>query len=259
MSLRRTRRSGGTRNLAGYAHVRRLPMKRYPVLILLVLLGAAACVNASDQSAAAKSEASADDADTQSVNGSIHVPAGKKSVAAATVNGSIRIDDDATVSSAHTVNGDIRVGAHASLESLTTVNGAIAIGAGTHVAESVSSVNGELKMANDAHVGGAVSTVNGEIVLTSAGVGGGISTVNGDISVQGSSRVEGGILVKRNNSHSWFNWEGSPPRIVIGPGASVQGELRFERKVKLYVSDRATIGPVVGTTPIPYTGDTPPA
>jgi hypothetical protein len=50
----------------------------------------------------------------------------------------------------------------------------------------------------------------------------------------------------------------SVPRIVIGPGASVQGDLRFERSVQLYVSDKATIGSVTGATPIPFSGDAPP-
>jgi len=48
------------------------------------------------------------------------------------------------------------------------------------------------------------------------------------------------------------------PRIVIGPGATVQGDLRFERTVRLFVSDKATIGPVTGATPIPFSGDIPP-
>jgi hypothetical protein len=39
----------------------------------------------------------------------------------------------------------------------------------------------------------------------------------------------------------------------------VQGDLRFEREVKLYVSDKETIGPVMGATPIPFAGDTAPA
>jgi hypothetical protein len=53
-----------------------------------------------------------------------------------------------------------------------------------------------------------------------------------------------------------FNSE--DPVIVIGPGATVQGELRFERKVKLYVSDKATIGTVIGATAVPFSGETPP-
>jgi hypothetical protein len=48
------------------------------------------------------------------------------------------------------------------------------------------------------------------------------------------------------------------PRIVIGQGATVRGDLRFERTVQLYVGDHATIGNVTGATPIPFSGDTPP-
>ena len=35
---------------------------------------------------------------------------------------------------------------------------------------------------------------------------------------------------------------------VVGPGSRVAGTLNFERKVSLYVSDQATIGPVQGAT-----------
>ena len=46
--------------------------------------------------------------------------------------------------------------------------------------------------------------------------------------------------------------------IVIGPGATVNGELRFEREVNLYVSNRASVGSVTGATAIPFSGDLPP-
>ena len=48
------------------------------------------------------------------------------------------------------------------------------------------------------------------------------------------------------------------PRIVVGPGSRVGGTLNFERKVSLYVSDRATIGPVQGATAVKYSGERPP-
>jgi len=99
--------------------------------------------------------------------------------------------------------------------------------------------------------------VNGKIGLTAAHVGGGIKTVNGNINISGASHVEGGILVEKP-SGELLQILHDVPRIVIGPGATVQGELRFERTVKLYVSDKATIGTVTGATPIPFTGDTPP-
>ena len=72
------------------------------------------------------------------------------------------------------------------------------------------------------------------------------------------AHIEGGILLEK--PHGLVNFSSStPPRVVIGPEVSVDGTLRFEREVRLYVSDRAGhIGPVEGATPISYQGDTPP-
>jgi formylmethanofuran dehydrogenase subunit C len=189
------------------------------------------------------------------VNGSVHIPAGKAAEEARTVNGSIHIDDNAAVTSASTVNGSVRLGAHATATSAKTVNGAISLGDGAHVSGSAGSVNGDLTLASGAEVSGSLVNVNGRIELNSAHVADGIKTVTGSISITGTSHVEGGILVEKSHS-MLFNSE--DPVIVIGPGAVVQGELRFERKVKLYVSDKATIGTVTGATPIAFSGDKPP-
>jgi DUF4097 and DUF4098 domain-containing protein YvlB len=192
----------------------------------------------------------------QKVNGSVHVVAGKAPSAAETVNGGINIDDDAAVTAANTVNGGIHLGAHATADTLNTVNGSITIGAGAHVAKHAESVNGGVSLRDGAEVLGTVGNVNGKIELTGAHVAAGIKTVNGDIAIFGASQVEGGILVQKTNELIHFG--SGMPRIEIGPGATVQGDLRFEREVKLYVSDKATIGPVTGATPIAFTGNTPP-
>lgn len=189
------------------------------------------------------------------VNGSVHVPAGKAADQAKTVNGSVHIDDDATVTSASTVNGSISLGKHASATSLKTVNGSVTLGAGARVSEGAGSVNGDLTLADGAEVGGSLTNVNGKIRLTAAHVGGGIKTVNAGISITGASRVENGIMVDKP---SGIMFNSKEPMIVIGPGATVQGDLRFERTVKLYVSDKATIGTVIGATAVPFSGETPP-
>jgi hypothetical protein len=189
------------------------------------------------------------------VNGSVHIPAGKAAEDARTVNGSIHIDDNATVASATTVNGSIRLGDHASAASAKTVNGAITLGAGSHVSQSAGSVNGDLTLADGSEVAGHLTNVNGKIGLTAAHVGGGIKTVNGSITIQGASHVEGGIMVDKP---SGIMFNSDDPVIIIGPGAVVQGDLRFERKVKLYVSDKATIGAVTGATAVTFSGDSPP-
>ncbi len=191
------------------------------------------------------------------INGSIHVAAGTPAAAVATVNGSIVADDGATLTTAHTINGGISIGARASAASLSTVNGAVSVGPDAHIAGGITVVNGPITLAAGARVAGAISNVSGAISLSSAQASGGITTVDGDVTVSGASRVEGGITVERP-SGTFFHVSDAVPRIVIGPGAVVDGTLRFERKVALYVGDGAKIGPVHGAAPTPFSGQTPP-
>jgi DUF4097 and DUF4098 domain-containing protein YvlB len=217
------------------------------------------CVNATDDSQkGTNSDVTASgESGTHTVNGSIHVPAGQPSGDIDTVNGSIHVDDNAAITVASTVNGSIGIGAHATARSLNTVNGGITVEDGAHVSSGMAAVNGTLTLKSGADVGGALSNVNGDIVLQAAHVAGGIKTVSGDINVGSNSHVEGGILVQRQTG-SWFHFGNNKPKIVIGPGAVVQGNLRFEREVSLYVSDTANIGPVSGATPIKFSGPNPP-
>jgi cytoskeletal protein CcmA (bactofilin family) len=143
-------------------------------------------------------------------------------------------------------------------QSVKTVNGEVKLGDSTKVSGGVMTVNGALLLDKGADVSGKLANVNGEIRLVSAHVGGGISTANGDIDVGSGSRVEGGIHVDKSDfSHD--NKGPHVPRVVIGPGAVVAGPLRFEREVKLFVSDSATVtGPIEGATAQKFSGDRPP-
>lgn len=200
---------------------------------------------------------STDDNSSKKVNGSVHVAAGTPTEAAETVNGDIRVDDNATVTSASTVNGSVHLGAHTAAQSVQTVNGSISLDAGAKVSGGADTVNGTLTLGDGSEVAGALTNVNGSIKLDAAHVGGGIKTVNGDILIGANSHVEGGVVVEQE--HGFFiHFGNAMPRIVIGPGAVVQGEMRFHRQVKLYVSDKATIGAVSGATPIRFSGDAPP-
>jgi cytoskeletal protein CcmA (bactofilin family) len=111
-------------------------------------------------------------------------------------------------------------------------------------------------LARDAEVRGGVGTVNGNITLAAARVAGGLRTHQGDIEVGAGSRVEGGIRVEKSKGFNIALWKDTP-KVVIGPGAVVDGALEFEREVKLYVSDSATIGEVKGATAIRFSGDEP--
>ena len=197
-----------------------------------------------------------DDGDgSHKVNGSIHVPAGRAASDVKTVNGSISVEDNGTIDSAGTVNGGINLGSHATATSLSTVNGHIALAADAHAAEA-HTVNGDVTLADGAELTGRLANTNGKIAVTNAHVGGGISTQNGDIRITGASHVEGGIEVQEVSGG--FSLANNVPTIIIGPGATVTGDLIFKRKVRLFVSDHATIGNVTGATAVPFTGDTPP-
>lgn len=164
--------------------------------------------------------------------------------------------DRAKLDSVDTVNGGIRLGENVRAGSLESVNGGLRIEEGSRVAGTVSSVNGGIWMGKDAQVTGKVATVNGKMELEHAHVGGGLQTVNGNITLGSGSRVEGGILVEKP-SFSLFNWQRRTPRIVIGPDATVEGTLRFEQEVELYVSDRAKIGRVEGAKTKTFSGENP--
>jgi len=194
--------------------------------------------------------------DVSTVNGSVTIEEGATASDVDTVNGSITIERNATVEKVESVNGGVSLGANAKAASVETVNGTLKLAEGVQVSGDVSAVNGSAQLAKGADIKGELANVNGKMTIDAAHVGGGLKTVNGDILVGADSRIEGGILVEKPNLN-WFSRNRRPPRIVIGPGAVVEGKLRFEHEVQLLVSDRAKIGPVEGATPVPFSGDAP--
>ncbi|WDJ47349.1 hypothetical protein JH286_21685 [Xanthomonas campestris pv. campestris] len=135
------------------------------------------------------------------------------------------------------VNGRISAEAGKTYGDLETVNGSIEIGAATQT-KNVETVNGSIQVGEHARTGG-------------------VSTVNGDITVGLGSHVRGGILVTKPN----FGFSFKPnrkPRVIIGPNAVVDGPLKFEREVTLYVHRSAKIGAVTGATARSFDGDVAP-
>lgn len=193
------------------------------------------------------------------VMGSISVNAGEHRGDLTTVNGSIRIGESAVVGQAHTVNGSVTLEPRATATDVKTVNGSVHLNEGAQVSGRVHTVNGSLSLARDASVSRALANVNGAIRVDAAHVGGDVETVNGGIEIGPDAHVDGGVIVRKAHSdHQDDSGSRSMPRVVIGPGSVVKGTLRFERPVELYVSDRATIGPVEGATAVKFTGDRPP-
>jgi hypothetical protein len=207
--------------------------------------------------AVAMGPALADGPDIDKVNGSITAEAGQQYGSLGTVNGSIRVEAGAVVEDVETVNGSIRVAENATADSLETVNGSIKVAPGVQVGRDVETVNGSVFVDRGGRIGGDVETVNGAIGLVDTDVAGDIATVNGDVTVGVGSHVRGGLTVTKPGN----NWmpisigKRRPPRIVIGPEARVDGTLRFEREVRLYVHRSAVIGPVEGAAAVRYDGD----
>lgn len=192
--------------------------------------------------------------DISKVNGSIVAQAGRAYGDVETVNGSITIEAGAQVKDAETVNGSIHVGDDVVADSLATVNGQIRVGSRVRVRGDIETVNGGIFVDRGSNVGGDIETVNGSIGLVDVDLDGGITTVGGDITVGIGSHVRGGVTVTRPSSN-WFPVQiKRRPRIVIGPDAVVEGPLRFDREVDLYVHETARTGAVTGATPVPYSG-----
>lgn len=215
-----------------------------PLVAVVSLLAGAAAALATDD-------------DHSKVLGSVHISAGEHTGDATTVNGSVEIGASAIVKHAETVNGSITMAEHSAADSVKTVNGSTVLEEGVRVSGDVETVNGRISLGKGADVSGHLTNVNGNIQLEAAHVRGGIETTTGNIDIGAGSVVEGGILVNESDA-GWFNFSTPKiPRVVIGPGAVVKGSLRFEREVKLYVSDRATIGSVQGATVNKFSGESP--
>jgi len=216
---------------------------RYAALTALVALLLALPVQASiNKSITIDAGATSDGAST--VNGKVTIGAGATVTGeVSSVNGSVRIEEGATVADAETVNGGLRVADKVRSRNLSTVNGSIEVGGDVTVDGEVSAVNGRITVGGGSKVANSLGNVNGDIELQGSQVGGNVSTINGDIELADGAVVMGDIVVEKPNG--WNNSKGTP-RVVIGPGSRVEGVIRLERKVKLYISESAEVGGVEG-------------
>jgi cytoskeletal protein CcmA (bactofilin family) len=181
------------------------------------------------------------------VNGSISV--GREAVVSGdleTVNGSIRVDADARIEDAETVNGAVRLAAGVTAQDVSSVNGTIDLAENVTVDGEISVVNGKIVIGAGSEVSKDVSNVNGEIRIAGTSIGGDLATVNGDVTLTDNSVLRGNLIVEKPNDRRWNRSDRRKPRIVIGPGVRIQGNIELEREVELYISDSAQVGGVTG-------------
>ena len=180
------------------------------------------------------------------VNGQVEAEEGQTYDTLSTVNGQVRVGRGVTAKEAKTVNGQVLIEENVKLGKASTVNGQLRIGEGSTIEHEASTVNGGVKLAKRARVGGDVSTVSGGIELDGAEVGGSITTRNGDIELTDGAHVRGSINVKKKNDSGWSWGKDEPIEVRICSTCVVDGDLRFERPVDLYVQPGAKIGQVIG-------------
>ena len=221
-------------------------IKSVITIVFLVMLMAVPVYGASVNKSIKVAAGSESDGES-SVNGSITVGEGAVvSGSLGTVNGAIRVGENAQVKSVETVNGGLTIGSGVKSGELSTVNGAIEVGVDTEVDGAIEAVNGRISLETGSSVSGYVENVNGAISLVGSEIGGNLSTVNGDIDLSDASVIKGDIIVEKPGSWS-FGWNKSrTPEITIGPGSRVDGIIRLEREVKLFISETAEVGGVEG-------------
>jgi len=211
-------------------------------LLLLTIPAHAGSINKS-----VKIGAGSESDGASSVNGSVTVGAGATVDGdVETVNGTIRIDENATIRDAETVNGTLRVAMGVKADSLATVNGAIRIDENVTVDGNVEAVNGSIKVATGSQIARDLSNVNGDIELAGSEIGGDVTTVNGDVELSDGALIKGNLIIEKPGGFNWLGKKSRKPKIVIGPGSEVQGTIRLEREVKLYISESAKVGGVSG-------------
>lgn len=221
------------------------------LVVLLALSGAAAAHEAAKPGRGQ---------DIDKVNSSITADAGQTYGDLSTVNGGITIGTGARIEDVETVNGSIRAEDDVHSRSMSTVNGGIHVGARAQIDGGIETVNGGIFIDRGSKVARGVETVNGAIGMVDTELGGDIKTVNGDITVGVGSHVKGGIHVEKPN-RGWSGFRiGKPkiPRILIGPGAVVEGPMVFEREVTLFVHASARVASVNGATAQRFDGPMPP-
>jgi len=212
------------------------------LLTLLMVVPAFGSVNKS-----VRIEAGSESSGATSVNGSITVGADAVVTGdVGTVNGSIRVDSGASIRDAETVNGGVRIAENVTSDSLTTVNGTVKVGELSTVDGDIEAVNGEISVDKGAKIAKSVSNVNGKIELSGAEVGGDVSTVTGSVDVIDGTVVKGDLIVDKPSNWGWGDKKNRKPRIVVGPGSTIEGVIKLEREVELYVSTTASVGGVSG-------------
>jgi len=197
--------------------------------------------------------------DIQEHNNTVFVTAGMSVKDINTVNGRVVLERGASARSVRSVNGRVQIEGEGSFAgSVDTVNGRISVTHGGEIGGSATTVNGRIDLDNVV-IGRNVESSNGSINLFDVIVGENVETRNGDVRLE-NSVVEQDLIIHSRHRVS-FLWlidiKRDEPKIIVGPGSEIKGSLIARTDVRLYVHESASIGHIVGATPVSYSGGHP--
>ena len=192
-------------------------------------------------------------------NNTVFVPTGMNVGDIDTVNGRVVLERGASARSVSTVNGRVQVEGQGSFAgSVDTVNGRISVTHGGEIGGSATTVNGRIDLDNVV-IGRNVESSNGSINLFDTTVGENVETRNGDVRLE-NSVVEQDLIIHsryRVSLLGLIDIKRDEPKIIVGPGSQIMGSLIARTDVHLYVHESASIGNIVGATPVIYSGGHP--
>jgi len=191
--------------------------------------------------------------DVRNVNGAITIGSATRLNALRNTNGAIEMAEGVEAESVQSTNGRIRIGRGSAVSAdVGNTNGPIELAEDVTVGGSVETTNGPVRIASGARISGTVSSRNGPIAMTAARAGD-IDGANGGIELLDGTVIEGGIHVRETRGTD----RSGTPRIIIGRDVVVEGPIRIEREVELYVHESARTGDISGAEPIRFSGDRP--
>lgn len=208
-------------------------------------------------------------------NGAIRVGSQGKFGDITNQNGSISLGEQSEAGEVKNRNGGIRVRSGSTTGSVNNRNGRIAIDADVRINGSVSNRNGEIVIA-DANISEDVINRNGRIEIEDADIGGSIQSFKGIVYTKGSTEVFGDVVIDLSSvkSSGWLVSGGKTKLeivlgdetqvlgsvilklpasgrsryealVVVGPNASVAGEVRVSEGVETRLSGQVMGGAII--------------
>lgn len=178
------------------------------------------------------------------IDKNVHVQQGDMSRSVYDVDGAIDVDAQARARKLSTVDGNITLGRWAQATELRSVDGNLTMAAGSSCSGDLRTVDGTIRLADSARIGGDVETLTGRIEAQGALIAGQVETVSGRIALSGATHVDQGIVLALPSPKESGDDLKRLPVVIIGPGVVVAGPIVAHRGGTLWVSRKASVGPV---------------